>query len=46
MYQPLPATSELGARAVTWEQVAALIASRPDGQIVADYLNWRLALLS
>jgi hypothetical protein len=45
-YLPLPAASDLGARAVTWEQVVQAIEPYCSGSEVVQYLRWRLALLS
>lgn len=44
-YRPTAVADELGARAVTWEQVAELLPSTTTGKEVRAYLKWRLATI-
>ncbi len=44
-YVPRSTAVALETRAVTWEQIARMLAGMPRGNVVGGYLAWRLGLL-
>ena len=44
-YRALPAADALSARAVTWEQVAAILLATESHEQTAEYLSWRTKML-